>query len=67
MQMSTNHEANYVAAVCGKEVRIYEPLPKGADRRTLARVLTFPHYGAAKVYAEDFDAHQRGETTKAPA
>jgi hypothetical protein len=55
-----NHENNHIAAVCGNEVRIYGPAISDGDRRTLIRVETFPHHGAALAYAIEFDDRQRG-------
>lgn len=43
-----------VVAVCGNEARVYGPVePNGV--RPLLRIKTFPHHGAAKLYAQDFE------------
>jgi hypothetical protein len=46
-------EKENVAAVCGKEVRIYDPVYKGV--RALVSVIEFQHKGAAQLYAMEYD------------
>lgn len=48
-----------VAAVCGNEVRVYHPLSTGETERKLFYTKQFPHYGAAKLYADEFEDSQR--------
>lgn len=47
-----------VAAVCGKEVRIYgEPGANGV--RPLLKVREFPTHGAAREFAQEYEDSQR--------
>ena len=49
-----------LAAVCGSEVRIYgEAIGNGP--RPLLKVLNFPHYGAALLFAQEYEDQQRGK------
>lgn len=58
-QITTQDDRLFVAAVCGKQVRIYEPLAPNATSRNLVQTLDFPHYGAAKLYADEYEDAQR--------
>lgn len=52
------NDKSKVAAVCDNQARIYGPVqPNG--RRPLMAVYDFPHYGAALVFAVEFDAAQK--------
>jgi hypothetical protein len=49
-------EQEPVAAVCGKEVRIYGPFPENGPKvRPLWQVKQFPHRGAALLFASEHD------------
>jgi hypothetical protein len=60
MVKNASDDSISVAAVCGTQVRIYGELHRGATVRHLLRVLDFPSYGAAKLYAEEYEEGQRG-------
>jgi hypothetical protein len=47
-------EAEPVAAVCGREVRIYGPM-EASGIRPFRESRMFPHRGAALLYASEFD------------
>lgn len=52
-----------IAAVCGNEVRIYGE-KFGEQPRPLLKVLIFPHHGAARLFAQEFEASQRDQKPK---
>lgn len=51
-------KVDWVAAVCGNEVRIYGG-EEANGRRPLKYVKQFPHHGAAKQYAQEYDDAQK--------
>jgi len=48
-----------VAAVCGNQVRIYGEKDKKTGIRPLKNTMNFPHYGVARLYADEFDEMQK--------
>jgi hypothetical protein len=55
-----NDDRISVVAVCGKEARVYGPFEHAIERRPLRAVHVFNHNGAAKEFAADYEAKQRG-------
>jgi hypothetical protein len=62
-QESKNPEFEPVAAVCGREVKVYGPAEHRAkfSFRPFWRAQTFRTYGAARLWAEEFNAASKGE------
>lgn len=56
-----------VATVCGTEVRIYDDEPKSGGPRALLRTLSFAHYGAARLYAQEHDDAERAARARRQA
>lgn len=51
---NTNPELEPVVAVCGNVAAVYGPKENNGIRPLMYRK-TFPHYGAAKQFAHDFE------------
>lgn len=61
--ISTADDRINVAAVCGNEVRIYSD-SDNRGRRTFIRRYQFNTYGAAKLFADEFEDQQRERTAR---
>ncbi|MBX3704023.1 MAG: hypothetical protein KF822_09635 [Steroidobacteraceae bacterium] len=58
MANRSNHDNIRVAAVCGREVRLFGEVHR--SRRPLLTVRTMPTRGAALEFAREYDDRQRG-------
>lgn len=59
-QANTNDDRINVAAVCGTTVRIYGEMPKdGPQVRPFLWAKEFANYGAAKLFADEYEDEQR--------
>lgn len=56
--LTTQDDRINVAAVCGNEVRIYTDADN-RGRRGFMRMVRFNTYGAAKLFADEFEEAQR--------
>lgn len=60
MAFDANPDANInVAAVCGKQVRVFGDIPPTGGRRPLLKTIDFPHHGAARLWAKEHDDAER--------
>lgn len=60
MANSASDDRISVVAVIGNQARVYGPLENGMERRPLRSVHEFPHNGAAREFADEFEEAERG-------
>ena len=56
---SSNQADKSVVGVCGSQARVYGPIDKETNRRPLKSIIDFPHYGAAVLFAQEFEDDKR--------
>lgn len=57
-EANPDHNIN-VATVCGNEVRVFGDVPRGGGPRPFLRRISFPHHGAALLWAAEHDEAER--------